>query len=155
MDERHSLWWAPGGTRCAICGDPLAGALDIVAHRAKHAMDLWYEPCAQPRCAGHATPKAGEPRPKHGPHALDCDCDEPCWVPQDDWCSDRLMEDGWEDGFTCTRLRGHPGDHACFTTSQEDWTGTNSVDGRKYHWAHVWRYDDDPSEDQWPAGWLR
>lgn len=114
---------------------------------------LWYLPCDEPGCSGHAL---RDLLPPCGFHSIDCQCDEPCWIPQDDWCGDNLIEQPWEDegteGFTCTRIRNHPGDHAAFAYTQELYQGVHK-NGRSYSWSHTWRYDDDLITDPHPAGW--
>jgi hypothetical protein len=58
-----------------------------------------------------------------------------------DKCGDFLMEDEWEDGFTCTLPAGHEGAHRDMTDDQEVNVGTDRK-GRRYEWAYEWAYAD-------------
>lgn len=86
---------------------------------------------------------------KHTPSQV-CDClpatlKHHCaaGVTADEMCGDVLMEEGWEDGFTCTQHRDHVGrgPHRMSTTGYEEMAGTD-IKGRKYHYVMTWDYDE-------------
>jgi hypothetical protein len=55
-------------------------------------------------------------------------------------CRDYLTEDEWQEGFTCSRSRGHlPPHRAEGDAIGEDNVGTDNL-GRKYEWVFEWRY---------------
>jgi len=56
-------------------------------------------------------------------------------------CGDWLMENDWQEGFTCSLPEGHPGPHRDMTDDQEINQGTDKQ-GRSYEWAYEWAYTD-------------
>ena len=56
-----------------------------------------------------------------------------------DTCGDHLMEDTWEEGFTCALPAGHDGPHRDMTDVNEVNIGTDQR-GRRYGWVYEWEY---------------
>lgn len=56
-------------------------------------------------------------------------------------CCDELKEDGWEEGYTCSRPVGHPPPHREETSLMGELKGTDNK-GRNYTWAYEWTYDE-------------
>lgn len=54
-------------------------------------------------------------------------------------CGDYLMEDSWQEGFTCSLPAGHKGMHRDMTDVNEINESTDR-DGRRYAWAYEWEY---------------
>jgi hypothetical protein len=53
-------------------------------------------------------------------------------------CGDELMENDWEEGFTCTRRMGHVPPHR----DESEMTVSTDNKGRRYKWAYEWTYDE-------------
>lgn len=65
---------------------------------------------------------------------------EETFIGSDARCNDHLMEDGWEEGHSCSLPDGHRGPHREHSDSHGDMVSTHR-DGRRYRWAQEWEYD--------------
>lgn len=58
-----------------------------------------------------------------------------------DECGDYLVEDGWEEGFTCSLPEGHGDWHSTTNQSTEIHSGMAS-NGKPYEYQMRWKYDE-------------